>query len=91
VPLTLLTFANLVVAWWTQHGVHRGWLGAAAAALVDRVMTFVYFIPTMLKLMANETLPKSEPVADSSAVGASGLRVSRCYPGSVLRALKAFS
>ena len=33
------------------------------AALVDRVMTFVYFIQTMLKLMANETLPKSEPVA----------------------------
>jgi hypothetical protein len=26
-------------------------------------MTFVYFIPTMLKLMANETLPKLEPVA----------------------------
>jgi len=61
--VTLLIFANLVVAWWTQHGVHRWWLGAAVAALVDRVMTFVYFIPTMLKLMANETLPKSEPVA----------------------------
>jgi hypothetical protein len=33
------------------------------AALVDRAMTFVYVIPTMLKLMANETLPKAEPVA----------------------------
>jgi hypothetical protein len=63
VPLTLLTFASLVVACWTQHAVRRWWLGAAAAALVARVMTFVYFIPTMLKLMANETLPKSEPVA----------------------------
>jgi hypothetical protein len=63
VPLTLLIFVSLVVAWWTQHAVRRWWLGAAASALVDRVMTFVYFIPTMRKLMANETLPKSEPVA----------------------------
>lgn len=63
VPLTLLTLASLVAPWWTQDAVRSWWLGAAAAALVDRVMTFAYFIPTMLKLMHNETLPESEAVA----------------------------
>jgi hypothetical protein len=63
VPLTLLTLASLLVAWWTQGAVRHWWLGAAAAALVDRVMTFAYFIPTMLTLMRNETLPASEAVA----------------------------
>ena len=62
VPLTLLTLASLVVAWWTQDAVRSWWLGAATAALVDRVMTFVYFIPTMLKLMGNDTLPRAEAV-----------------------------
>ncbi len=57
VPLTLLTLASLVAPWWTQDAVRSWWLGAAAVALVDRVMTFAYFIPTMLKLMHNESLP----------------------------------
>jgi hypothetical protein len=63
VPLTLLTFASLVAPWWTQEAVRHWWLGAAGAALVERMLTFVYFIPTMLKLMRNETLPESEAVA----------------------------
>ena len=63
VPLTLLTFVSLVAPWWTSGAVRHWWLGAAAAALVDRTMTFAYFIPTMLKLMRNETLPESEAVA----------------------------
>ncbi len=41
------------------------WLVAAVAALADRVFTFSYFIPTMLKLMGDETLsePKSMALA----------------------------
>src|SRR5262245_43672429 len=50
VPLTLLTLTSFVAAWWTPDAVRDWWLGAAAAALVDRVMTFTYFIPTMIKL-----------------------------------------
>jgi hypothetical protein len=38
------------------------WLSAATVARVVRVMTFVYFIPTMLKLMGNDTLPRAEAV-----------------------------
>lgn len=63
VPLTLLTLASLVAAWWTPDEVRIWWLGAAAAALVDRVMTFAYFIPTMLKLMRNSILSESETAA----------------------------
>ena len=62
VPLTLLTLASLVVACGTHDPVRGWWLGAAAAALVDRIMTFAYFIPTMLKLMRDETLPESKAV-----------------------------
>ncbi len=51
VPLTLLTLASLVAAWWAPQPVRVWWLSAGAAASVDRLMTFAYFIPTMLRLM----------------------------------------
>jgi hypothetical protein len=63
VPLTLLTLASLGAAWWTPDVVRNWWLGAAAAALVDRVMTFTYFIPTMIKLMRGDAFEQSEAVA----------------------------
>src|SRR5215831_20089331 len=44
VPLTLLTIASLVAAWSTPNEVRNWWLAAGAAVLVDRVMTFSYFI-----------------------------------------------
>jgi hypothetical protein len=62
VPLTLLTLANLMVAWRSQ-GTGRGWwVGAAVVVLVERVMTFSYFIPTMVKLQSSG-LPELEAVA----------------------------
>jgi hypothetical protein len=39
------------------------WLAAAAAALVDRLLTFGYFIPTMVKLMRGDVSPESAAVA----------------------------
>lgn len=60
VPLTLLTLASLAVAWWTQDVVRNWWLGAATAALVDRGMTFTYFVPTMIKLMRGGAFGESE-------------------------------
>src|SRR5215469_14394420 len=62
-PLTLLTVASLVVAWWAPDVVRKWWLGAAMAALVDRVLTFGYFIPTMIKLTRGEPPGRSEAVA----------------------------
>ena len=63
VPLTLLTLASLICAQGMPDPVHHWWLGAAAAALVDRLLTFAYFIPTMLKLMRGEVGPEAATVA----------------------------
>lgn len=63
VPLTLLTLVSLIVAWWTPDPVRGWWLSAAAAALADRVMTFTYFIPTMIKLLRGEAFGQSEATA----------------------------
>jgi hypothetical protein len=49
VTLTLLTLASLIVPWWLPDPVRSWWLVAALMALFDRVMTFGYFIPTMLE------------------------------------------
>ncbi|MEQ1531785.1 MAG: hypothetical protein ABL925_20940, partial [Methylococcales bacterium] len=63
VPLTLLTLANLIVAWQSQGLRHEWWLGAVIVTLVERIGTFTYFIPTALKLMRAETMPP-EKVGD---------------------------
>jgi hypothetical protein len=70
IPLSLLTLANLIAAWWWAQGEIRGWwLGAALAALADRIFTLSYFVPTMVKLMSDETLSQSEAVAMASRWG----------------------
>jgi hypothetical protein len=51
IPLTLLTLANLFYAWNASGGIRAWWLAAAFAALADRLLTFAYFIPTMIRLM----------------------------------------
>jgi hypothetical protein len=66
IPLTLLTLVSLVVAWWAPSDVRNWWFAAAIAVLVDRVMTFGYFIPTMLTLMNNSTISASEAVAKAT-------------------------
>ena len=64
VPLTLLTLANLLVAWRAPRRLRRWWLGAAATALADRALTLSYFVPTMIGLMESP----SSPGAVSAAV-----------------------
>jgi len=51
IPLTLLTLANLAVASRASGDLRTWWLAAGLAALADRVFTFAYFIPTMIRLM----------------------------------------
>ncbi len=51
-PLTLLTAANLWVAWQYASGwVRAWWLTASSISLIERAFTFAYFIPTMIGLM----------------------------------------
>jgi hypothetical protein len=63
VPLTLLTLANLVVAWRASSPVRWWWLVAGLAALADRAFTFSYFIPTMVGLMRATDSPSSVAAA----------------------------
>lgn len=63
-PLTLLTLANLVTAWRSRGPARRPWLGAAVTAVVERAITFGYFIPTMIGLMAAVDSAESVAVAE---------------------------
>lgn len=62
IPLTLLTLANLTAAWRSRGAVRHWWLGAVIAAVVERVLTFPYFIPTMIRLMGDK-ISQSDAVA----------------------------
>jgi hypothetical protein len=66
IPLTLLTLANLIVAWQSQGQMHEWWLAATAITLVERILTFSYFIPTAIQLMRAETLPSAKVEAMAS-------------------------
>ena len=63
VPLTFLTAGSLIAVWWTRDAVRSWWLIGVAATLVDRVMTFTYFIPTMINLMKPESVAPSKGTA----------------------------
>jgi len=61
-PLTLLTLASLACAWTAPEPVHRWWLASSVASLVDRALTFTYFIPTMVPLMRGDVRPEAAAV-----------------------------
>jgi hypothetical protein len=54
VPLTLLTIASFVLAWNPVTPRERWWLAGAAVMLAERVGTFGFFIPALLKLQQPE-------------------------------------
>jgi hypothetical protein len=66
-PLTLITLANLIVAWKASGTLRTWWLVAAVAALCDRVFTFAYFIPTMVELMGRVDSPEAVAIATTWA------------------------
>jgi hypothetical protein len=63
VPLTLLSIANLIVAWRARGTLRRWWLTASVTAVLDRIFTFSYFIPTMYGLMTDASLPLPQATA----------------------------
>lgn len=56
VPLTSLTLASLIAAWLTQGPMRFWYLAAVCIVIVERIATFSYFIPTMVRLMGTEGL-----------------------------------
>jgi hypothetical protein len=63
IPLTLLTLCSLYLAWHATGTLRYWWLAAALVALADRLLTFSYFIPTMLSLMRAADSSESVAVA----------------------------
>lgn len=59
-PLTLLTFANLYFAAQSPQPAHDWWLAAALITLVERISTFSFFIPTIIKLQNAGSLSRSK-------------------------------
>jgi len=57
VPLTLLTVANLVAAWYSASPRRELWLGAVAVVVIERIATFAYFMPTMDRLQNHGLRP----------------------------------
>jgi len=62
-PLTLLTVTSLFLAWRATGALRSWWLAAALVALADRLLTFSYFIPTMISLMKAADSPESAAAA----------------------------
>jgi hypothetical protein len=91
IPLTLLTLGSLLVAWRAPIEVRGWWLAAGIAALVDRILTFAYFIPTMLTLMNDLTMSDSQAVAKATQWVNLGFVRHAATLASWLLALKAFS
>lgn len=56
VPLTFLTLANSLVAWRDRTPRGPAWRTACMIAVVERLATFGYFIPTMLSMMSETSI-----------------------------------
>jgi len=54
-PLTLLTVANAIAAWQATEPVRSWWLVAVAIIVIERLATFGYFVPTMVRLQRDQS------------------------------------
>jgi hypothetical protein len=66
VPLTFLTLVSLIAAWLDSGPRRSWWLGAVGIIVVERIATFSYFIPTMIRLMGSDSLAAAEVEATLS-------------------------
>jgi len=57
----LLAIVNIVIAWRYNGEAHLFWLAAAWLVLLGRVITFIFFVPPMLKkFMQPERVPQGK-------------------------------
>lgn len=57
VPLTLLTLVSAFAAWTAPEPMRIWYLAAVGIVVLERIATFSYFIPTMLRLSGMEPGP----------------------------------
>ena len=88
-PLTLLTVANLIVASQASGAARAWWLAAGVAAAGERLLTFGYFIPVMIRLFGAPDSPATTATATRWA-SANHLRHALVL-GAWLAALQAFA
>ena len=60
VPLTLLTVLNGIAAWLTRGPMRHWHVAAVGIVIVERLTTFLYFIPTMVTLMGTDGLAEAD-------------------------------
>jgi len=60
VPLTVLTIASLIAGWFSQGPMRPWFLAAACIVVAERLATFSYFIPTMIRMMGAQGLPDAD-------------------------------
>jgi hypothetical protein len=65
-PLTLLAAGNAIAAWLDRGPGRAWWLSAVAIVVLERIATFAYFIPTMVRLMGAEGLARADVAAGLS-------------------------
>ena len=70
VPLTLPAVGNAIAAWLEQGPRRAWWLSAVAIVVLERIATFAYFIPTMVRLMGGSSMERDIEVCLSSENGA---------------------
>jgi hypothetical protein len=74
-PLTLLTFASLLLVSNAPFEARGAWWLAIAATLLDRVMTFAYFVPTMIALTRDDTQNAMQTARASRWVNLGSIRL----------------
>lgn len=58
-PLTLITVANIFAAWKTKGDLKRWWFTAIGFTVTERLLTFFFFIPTMILLLQSTSNPEA--------------------------------
>jgi hypothetical protein len=90
-PLTLLTLASVVALWFVPPPLRHLWLVAVGVGLIERGLTFGYFIPTMIRLTTDTALTDAEAVAKALTWVRLGYVRHAANLVGLLAALKAFA
>jgi len=64
IPLTILTILCAFAAWRDNSLMRSWWLSSVGVIILERIFTFSYFIPGMIRMMGPQALPETEIAAE---------------------------